>query len=98
MEKRFWVYILASDFNGTLYIGMASDLGKRVWEHKNGVVEGFTKEYGVGRLVYFEEHGRAEDAILRERQMKEWKRDWKINLIEKGNPRWDDLFESVALA
>ncbi len=95
MEKRFWVYILASDYNGTLYIGVTSDLPKRGWEHKNDVVEGFTKKYGIKRLVYFEEHASAEAAIKRERQMKEWKRDWKINLIERENPHWNDLYESI---
>lgn len=95
MEKRFWVYILASDCNGTLYIGMTSDLRKRVWEHKNGVVYGFTKKYGLGRLVYFEGHDNAEAATARERRMKEWKRDWKKNLIEKVNPHWEDLYEAI---
>lgn len=95
MEKRFWVYILASGHYGTLYIGMTSDLVKRIWEHKNGVVEGFTERYDVHRLVYFEEHPSAEAATTRERQMKEWKRDWKINLIERNNPHWDDLYEGI---
>jgi putative endonuclease len=95
MEKRFWVYILASGFNGTLYIGVTSDLVKRIWEHKNGVVEGFTEKYDVSRLVYFEEHANAEAAVTRERRMKEWKRDWKRNLIEHDNPHWDDLYEAI---
>jgi putative endonuclease len=77
------------------FVGMTSDLSKRVWEHKNGVVEGFTKRYDVGRLVYFEPHEESESAIRRERQLKEWRRDWKINLIERSNPHWDDLYEAV---
>src|SRR5690606_10748475 len=97
VEKKFWVYMMASQFNGTLYIGMTADLTKRVWEHRNGVIDGFTKEYGVGRLVYFEPHDNAESAIRRERQMKEWKRDWKTNLIERENPHWDDLYEGIAV-
>ncbi len=95
MEKRFWVYVLASAHYGTLYVGMSSDLPKRIWEHKEGVAEGFTKKYDVHNLVYFEEHGNAEAAITRERQIKEWKREWKINLIERSNPHWDDLYENI---
>jgi len=91
MEKRFWVYMMASQFNGTLYIGMTSDLAKRIWEHKNGVVEGFTKEYAVHRLVYFEEY-----AIRLEKRLKKYNRDWKKNLIERNNPQWNDLGEAVS--
>lgn len=86
---------MASGFNSTLYIGMTSNLPKRVWEHKNKVVKGFTEKYDVNRLVYFEYHENAESAIVRERQLKEWKRDWKKNLIERDNPHWDDLYESI---
>jgi len=81
--------MLASKKNGTLYIGVTSDLMKRVWEHKNDLVEGFTKEYGVHRLVYFEMLEDMESAIQREKQLKKWNRDWKIELIEKDNPEPD---------
>ena len=89
------VYILASQRNGTLYIGVTSDLIKRVWEHKNDLVEGFTKKYAVHRLVYYEMIENMESAIQREKQLKKWNRDWKIDLIEKGNPEWTDLYESL---
>jgi len=95
MKKRFWVYILASGFNGTLYVGVTSDLIKRVSEHKNGTFEGFTKEYNVHKLVYFEEHASAESAIKREKRFKKYKRDWKKNLIELKNPHWEDLYDSI---
>ena len=90
------VYILASSRNGTLYIGVTSDIVKRVWEHKGDFVEGFSKEYGVHMLVYFELHDRMEDAILREKQMKKWNRAWKLRLIEERNPQWRDLYEDIA--
>jgi putative endonuclease len=95
MEKRFWTYILASRFNGTLYIGVTSDLVKRIWEHKNNVVEGFTKKYDVHNLVYFEEHSTVENAIKREKRLKKYNREWKKNLIEKDNPRWEDLYDRI---
>lgn len=95
-KESFYVYILASKRYGTLYIGMTSDLIKRVWEQKNGIIEGFTKKYNVHQLVYYERHERAETAIKRERNMKEWKRAWKIKLIEKDNPNWWDLYPSLA--
>jgi putative endonuclease len=94
-ERSPCVYILASKKNGTLYIGVTSDLVKRVWEHKNDLVEGFTKEYGVHQLVYFESHEDMATAIQREKQLKKWNRDWKVQLIEKGNPQWDDLYDSL---
>lgn len=87
----FFVYMLSSKPYGTLYTGMTSDLHRRVWEHKNKVVPGFTRKYGVDRLVWFEAHEGREAALLREKQIKEWKRDWKIQLIERDNPRWLDL-------
>jgi len=93
MEKTFYVYILASARNGTLYIGVTSNLSKRVWEHKEGIVEGFTKKYGVNQLVWFELHQDAMAAITREKQLKKWERAWKINLIQKQNPLWRDLSE-----
>ncbi|MBI4989400.1 MAG: GIY-YIG nuclease family protein [Rhodocyclales bacterium] len=89
------VYILASKRNGTLYIGVTSDLLKRVWEHKNNLVEGFTKKYAVHRLVYYEMLEDMESAIQREKQLKKWNRDWKIDLIEKDNPEWTDLHDSL---
>lgn len=95
MEKQFFVYILASKRNGTLYIGVTSDLKKRVWEHKNDVVEGFTKTYDVHDLVWFESHETTESAITREKQMNEWKREWKIKRIEEMNPEWKDLYEEI---
>jgi len=91
MNKQPAVYILASKRNGTLYVGVTSDLVKRVWEHSNNVVEGFTSRYGVHFLVYFEMHDDMEQAILREKRIKKWNRDWKIELIEKQNPEWTDL-------
>lgn len=93
--KSFFVYILASRRNGTLYIGVTSDIVKRIHEHKTKAAKGFTQKYGIDRLVYLEAHDTAETAILRERQMKEWKRAWKISLIEKSNPDWRDLYEDI---
>ena len=88
-------YILASERNSTLYIGVTSDLVKRVWEHKSDFVEGFTKQYQVHTLVWYEVHGDIESAIVREKQLKEWKRQWKVELIEKSNPYWNDLYPTV---
>ena len=95
MSKQPAVYILASKRNGTLYIGVTSDLIKRTWEHKNDSVEGFTKRYRVHRLVYDEWHEDMESAIRREKQMKKWNRGWKLELIEKQNPDWRDLWEGI---
>jgi len=94
-DKRFAIYILASQRNGTLYIGVTSNLVKRIWEHKQGSVEGFTKGYGVTTLVWYEVHESAESAITREKQLKKWNRVWKIRLIEKNNPYWNDLYDSL---
>ena len=91
------VYILASKKNGTIYIGVSSNLQKRVWQHKNNEVEGFTKRYKVHMLVYYELHDDITVAITREKQMKKWKREWKINLIEKNNPNWVDLWENISM-
>jgi len=97
MSSQPAVYILASKRNGTLYIGVTSDLLQRVWQHRTGMVEGFTKRYGVHSLVYYELHTDMRDAILREKQLKKWNRAWKIELIEQDNPEWRDLwFELVA--
>lgn len=95
MEKHPAVYILASQRNGTLYIGVTSDLVKRIWQHKEGVVEGFTKKYDCHTLVYFEQHEEMSAAILREKQLKKWNRAWKIALIEKENPTWRDLWPEI---
>ena len=95
MSKTYFVYIMASARNGTLYIGMTSDIGRRVWEHREGLIPGFTKTYGVKRLVYFENHADVGMAIWRETRGKKWKRRWKIELIEKANPNWEDLYETV---
>ena len=81
---------------GTLYVGVTSNLAGRICQHKSGVTEGFTKEHGVDRLVYYEIHETAEAAITREKQIKTWQRAWKIRLIEADNPRWDDLYSSIA--
>ncbi len=90
-----FVYMLASGIGGTIYIGVTSRLRQRVWEHRNNVVPGFTRTYGVHRLVWFEARDTIEQAIRREKQMKEWKRAWKIRLIEELNPNWDDLYPSL---
>ena len=94
-DKYYFVYILASKRNGTLYIGMTSDLINRVEEHKSKEIEGFTKEYNVDKLVYYETYYYVNDAITREKQMKKWKRQWKIKLIEEENPDWDDLYDEL---
>ncbi|MCY4528278.1 MAG: GIY-YIG nuclease family protein [Chloroflexi bacterium] len=89
------VYILASKPNGTLYIGVTSNLTQRVWQHKNDLVEGFTKRYGVQGLVWYEVHESMESAIAREKMLKRWKRAWKIELIDKDNPTWSDLYNTL---
>lgn len=94
-ERQFYVYMMASQFNGTIYIGVTSDLIMRVVQHKDGTYGGFTEKYDVKRLVWYETHGTAEDAICREKKIKEWKRDWKRNLIEHDNPHWDDLYAGI---
>lgn len=96
VEKIPCVYILASKRNGTLYIGVTSDLVQRVWQHKNDFVEGFTKKYGVHTLVWYESHPTMESAITREKQLKWWHRKWKLRLIEESNPNWEDLYEQIA--
>ncbi len=88
-----WIYIMTNQPNGTLYIGVTSDLQKRAWEHKNDIIKGFTKRYGIHRLVYNELYDDMVSAISREKQMKKWNRAWKIELIEKQNPEWRDLGE-----
>ena len=93
--KYFYVYVLASKQNGTIYIGVTSDLVKRVWEHKNNVVGGFIKKYVVHNLVYYETFEDIEEAIKREKQLKKWNRKWKLELIEKDNSEWKDLYEEI---
>jgi len=95
MEKQPTIYILASGCNGTLYIGVTSHLIQRVWQHKQDLVEGFTKRYGVHFLVYYEMHEEVLAAIQRKKQLKKWNRQWKINLIEKMNPAWKDLWPDL---
>ena len=97
MDKQYFVYMLASRKNGTLYIGITSDLLKRVWEHKGKAVKGFTSKYGVDRLVYYEIYNDPENAIRREKRLKEYKRKWKIGLIEKDNPGWKDLYREIVM-
>ena len=93
--KQPAVYILASQRNGTLYIGVTSDLVQRIWQHRNEVVQGFTKKYGVHMLVWYELHEDMENAIIREKRLKKWNRTWKLRLIEEMNPNWDDLYDSI---
>jgi putative endonuclease len=95
MNKLPCVYLLASKRNGTLYVGVTSDLVKRVWEHKNHVADGFTKQYGVDQLVWYEMHETMESAIQREKALKEWQRVWKLKLIEEKNPDWKDLYDTI---
>ena len=95
MNKQPAVYILAGKRNGTLYIGLTSDLVKRVWEHKNDMTEGFSKSYSIHNLVWYELHENMESAILREKRLKRWKRAWKLKLIESVNPDWRDLYDTI---
>ena len=95
MQNQYYVYILASKKNGTLYIGVTNNLKRRVGEHKSGIVEGFTKKYILNRLVYFEIHNDINGAILREKRLKKWNRNWKIRLIEEMNPEWNDLYDDL---
>jgi putative endonuclease len=94
--RCYYVYILASKIGGTLYIGVTNDIIRRVAEHKLKLIESFTKDYNVVRLVYFEQFDDPENAIRREKRLKKWKRDWKIALIEKDNPNWNDLYPEIA--
>ena len=90
-----WVYIMTNAPNGTLYVGVTSDIARRAWEHRQGVVDGFTKRYGLKRLVYLERHEDIEMAIRREKRLKHWPRAWKVRLINEENPAWDDLYETL---
>ena len=93
--KTYCVYILSSQKNGTLYVGITDNLRRRVWENKNNKVDGFTKKYEIHHLVYFEVHNNPESAIMREKQIKKWNRLWKIRLIEEKNPDWKDLYQDI---
>lgn len=95
MTKQPCVYILASRRNGTLYVGVTSDLIKRIWEHKNDQVDGFTQRYAVHSLVWYEVHENMESAISREKSIKEWQRKWKLELVESSNPEWKDLYSEL---
>jgi putative endonuclease len=96
LSEQFYVYVMASGRNGTIYIGSTNDLVRRAWEHRNGVVEGFTKKYDCRLLVWYEVHGDLESARARELQMKAWKRAWKVREVEGLNPGWEDLCERIA--
>ncbi len=96
MEKQPCVYMLANRRNGTIYVGVTSNLAKRVWEHKNSFVTGFTKRYGIHVLVWYEVHESMESAILHEKRIKKWRREWKIRVIQAMNPEWRDLFDRLA--
>ena len=96
MDRQYYVYILANRPYGTLYVGVTNDLVRRVWEHKNDFVEGFSREYSLHRLVWYEVHATAYEAITREKRIKKWHRDWKVNLIQGMNPDWEDLFAAIA--
>jgi putative endonuclease len=93
--KQPCVYLLASHYHGTLYVGVTADLSKRVWQHRNDCIEGFTKRYAVHALVWYELHGGMYEAIVREKAIKEWKRAWNIRLIDEMNPEWKDLYPSI---
>ena len=95
MTKSFYVYILTNKRYGTFYVGVTSDLPKRIWEHRNNVVEGFTQKHNLKNLVHYEAHENVESAIKREKRLKKWDRQWKIELIEESNPDWRDLYENI---
>jgi putative endonuclease len=95
MSKTYYVYILASKRNGTLYVGVTNDLARRAWEHREGLIPGFTKTYGVKKLVYYETFDDVEQAIRREKRLKKYKREWKMNLIQQNNVGWRDLADTL---
>jgi len=94
--KQYYVYMMASKRNGTLYVGVTNDLIRRVYEHRHGLVQGFTKKYGVTRLVYYEVLDDPHEAITREKRIKKWRREWKVNLIKESNAQWRDLYDEIA--
>lgn len=94
-NMKAYVYITANKRNGTLYVGVTSDLIKRVWQHKNKLIDGFTNKYDVNLLVYYEEHDDIKEAIQREKRIKKWERAWKLRIIEEMNPNWDDLYNNI---
>ena len=96
MDRQYYVYILASGTYGTLYVGVTGDLIGRIWQHREDLVDGFTKKNAVHRLVWYEVHDSPDEAITREKRIKKWNRDWKVNLIQGMNPGWEDLFDSLA--
>ena len=96
MENTYYVYMLASGFNGTIYVGVTNNLVHRVAQHRAHLVEGFTKKHNVTRLVWYEQHGSIDHAIQREKRIKRWRRDWKIALFSETNPRWEDLYPTLA--
>ena len=96
MERYFYVYIMTNAPYGTLYVGITNDLVRRAWEHRENLVDGFSKQHGLHKLVWYEQHATAYEAITREKLIKKWHRDWKVNLIQALNPDWEDLFERVA--
>jgi putative endonuclease len=95
MSNHYYVYILSSKKNGTLYVGVTNDLMRRVGEHKLGLIEGFTNKYKINKLVYFETYNDINEAILREKRIKKWNRNWKIKIIEEMNPEWNDLYDDL---
>ncbi len=92
----YWVYILASGVGGTLYVGVTNDLLRRIYEHREGLVPGFTKRYGIKTLVYYEEYSDVQTALQREKNIKHWSREWKIDLIASMNPEWRDLYDDIS--
>lgn len=96
MDRQFYVYVLTNKPYGTLYVGMTNDLVRRVWEHRGDFVDGFSREHGLKRLAWYEVHATAYEAIRREKAIKKWRRDWKVNLIQAMNPGWEDLYASIA--
>ncbi|MFA5136545.1 MAG: GIY-YIG nuclease family protein [Patescibacteria group bacterium] len=95
MKNNYCVYIVASSRNGTLYIGITNNLIKRIYTHKQKMINGFTKQYNVNKLVYYEAYSTPEEAIIREKQLKKWKRLWKLRIIEEKNPEWNDLYKKI---
>ena len=95
MSKQYYVYLITNKRYGTLYVGVTNDLVRRIYEYREGAVQGFSKQHGLGRLVWFEAHDDVLAAIEREKVIKRWRRDWKMNLIQAMNPNWDDLYESI---